>query len=76
MVNPDVLSQPQYEPVFEQNIEMPMRDGTILRANVTRPNADPVGALALQKGRGLGGRGWKPEFFARRGYAIGADVQG
>ena len=25
-----------------------MRDGTILRANVTRPNADPVGALALQ----------------------------
>ena len=37
MVNPDVLSQPQYEPVFEQNIEMPMRDGTILRANVTAP---------------------------------------
>jgi len=27
---------------------MPMRDGTILRANVTRPNADPVGAVALQ----------------------------
>ena len=48
MANPDVLSQPQYEPVFEQNIGMPMRDGTILRANVTRPNADPVGALALQ----------------------------
>ncbi len=48
MVNPDVLSQPQYEPVFEQNIGMPMRDGTILRANATRPNADPVGALALQ----------------------------
>jgi predicted acyl esterase len=48
VANPDVLSQPQYEPVFEQNIEMPMRDGTILRANVTRPNADPVGALALQ----------------------------
>lgn len=48
MVNLDVLSQPQYEPVFEQNIEMPMRDGTILRGNVSRPNADPVGALAFQ----------------------------
>ena len=49
MVNPDVLSQPQYEPVFEQNIEMPMRDGTILRANVTRPNAAGSFPILLER---------------------------
>ena len=41
MVNPDVLSQPQYEPVFEQNIETPLRDGTILRAYVYPPQRRP-----------------------------------
>ena len=52
MVNPDVLSQPQYKPVFEQNIEMSMRDGTSLRANVTRPNVAPVVRLPYNKDGG------------------------
>lgn len=75
MVNPDVLSQPQYEPVFEQNIEMPMRDGTILRANVTRPNAAGSFPILLErspynKDGGSEVAVGAPEFFARRGYAV------
>jgi len=30
----------QYEMLLEQNTDVPMRDGAILRANVYRPNAD------------------------------------
>jgi predicted acyl esterase len=30
----------RYEMLVEQNAEMPMRDGAILRANVYRPDAD------------------------------------
>jgi len=29
----------QYEMLLEQNTDVPMRDGAILRANVYRPNA-------------------------------------
>ena len=39
MVREVALSQAQYETIHEKNQEMPMRDGTILRGNITRPNS-------------------------------------
>ena len=34
------LSQPRYDIIMERDVPIPMRDGTILRANVYRPKAD------------------------------------
>ena len=42
MVDTSVLSAVQYETMHEKDLEVPMRDGTMLRANVTRPTADAV----------------------------------
>lgn len=33
------LSQPEYEVIFEQDVPIPVRDGTVLRADVYRPDA-------------------------------------
>ena len=38
MIKESVLSQPQYQTVHEKNQEVTMRDGTVLRANITRPD--------------------------------------
>ena len=32
------LSESEYEIISEKDVEIPMRDGTILRANITRPD--------------------------------------
>ena len=37
MIKESVLSKPQYQTTHEKNQEIVMRDGTILRANITRP---------------------------------------
>ena len=42
------MSKDSHHVAIERNVPATLRDGTILRANITRPNADPVGALALQ----------------------------
>ncbi|MDP6111982.1 MAG: CocE/NonD family hydrolase [Planctomycetota bacterium] len=75
MVNSASLSQPQHNTVFEENLEIPMRDGTILRANITRPDADGPFPVLLErtpynKGRSSEIAVGSPEFFARRGYAV------
>ncbi len=82
MINTAVLSQPQFETVFEKNLEMPMRDGTILRADVTRPDAERAFPVLLERtvynkdGASENAVG-SPEFFAQRGYAVVVqDVRG
>ena len=75
MINSEALSQPQYEPVCEKDIEMPMRDGTILRADITRPNIDGpfptlLERLPYNKDGGSENSVGAPDFFARRGYAV------
>ncbi|MDH3435222.1 MAG: hypothetical protein OEM60_15265, partial [Gammaproteobacteria bacterium] len=32
------LSQPQYRVIFEQDVAIPVRDGTVLRADIYRPD--------------------------------------
>ena len=32
------LSQPEYGVIFEENVAIPVRDGTVLRADVYRPD--------------------------------------
>lgn len=75
MIQPENLSQPQFEPVFEKNIEMPMRDGTILRADITRPQGEGPFPTLLErspynKDRASEVSVGTPEFFAQRGYAV------
>lgn len=75
MVEQTKLSKPQYETVHEKNLEVPMRDGTILRANVTRPKAEGQFPGVLErtpynKEGGSENAIGSPEFFAQRGYAV------
>ena len=82
MVKASALSKAQYETVHEKNLETPMRDGTILRANVTRPKAEGRFPVLLErtpynKEAGSENSVGSPEFFARRGYAVAIqDVRG
>jgi len=69
------LSQPEYQTVHEKNVAVPMRDGTVLRANVTRPDADGrfpvlVERTPYNKEAGSENAVGAPEYFARRGYAV------
>jgi putative CocE/NonD family hydrolase len=75
MAEESALSKPQYETIHEKNIEIPMRDGTILRANITRPKAEGafptlVERTPYNKEGGSENVVGSPEFFARRGYAV------
>ena len=75
MVEKTSLSKPQYETVHEKNLEVPMRDGTILRANVTRPKAEGQFPGVLErtpynKEGGSENAIGSPQFFAQRGYAV------
>ena len=75
MVKESALSKPQYSTVHEKNLEVPMRDGTILRANVTRPDADGQFPVLLErtpydKEGGSENTVGAPEFYAQRGYAV------
>ncbi|MDA0335050.1 MAG: CocE/NonD family hydrolase, partial [bacterium] len=67
--------EPEYEIVHEKNVAVPMRDGTILRANVTRPVGDGaypalVERTPYNKEGGSEVAVGSPEFFARRGFAV------
>ncbi|MEC8992600.1 MAG: CocE/NonD family hydrolase [Candidatus Latescibacterota bacterium] len=69
------LSAPDFETTFEQDVEIFMRDGTVLRADITRPDGPgPFPALIERTPYGKSGgseNGVKaPDFFARRGYAV------
>lgn len=68
-------SSPNFETTDEKDVEVPMRDGTVLRANITRPDAPgPFPALVertpYSKEAGSEIAVNSPEFFARRGYVV------
>lgn len=73
------MSEPIYAFVVEHNVEIPMRDGTILRAEIYRPQAEGrypaiVERVAYPLESRCKGNG---EFFASRGYVfIGQNVRG
>ena len=75
MVKASVLSKPQYETIHEKNQEIPMRDGTILRANITRPDVEGKYPVLLErtpynKEGGSENSVGSPQFFAQRGYVV------
>ena len=76
------LSRPRYGTRFVKNLEMPMRDGTILRADLTRPEAEgPFPVLVERTPYNKDGASenavGSPRFFASRGYAVAIqDVRG
>ena len=75
MIKESVLSKPQHQTIHEKNQEITMRDGTILRANITRPDVDGKFPVLLERtpynkeGGSENGVG-SPEFFAQRGYVV------
>ncbi len=84
MVKKHVLSKPAHETVHEKNVEIPMRDGTVSRANITRPRADGRFPVLLERtpydkesssesGPALN----SPDFYSKRGYVVAIqDVRG
>src|SRR5438270_9170098 len=72
-------SQPEFEVEIEHNVPVPMRDGTILRADVYRPAASGrfpvvVERVAYELGARVGAYG---PYYAQRGYAVvGQNVRG
>lgn len=76
------LSESEYEIISEKDVEIPMRDGTILRANITRPDTPGKFPVILQrtpcnKDGGYEGSRGIPEFYGSRGYVVvGQDVRG
>ena len=69
------LSAPTFQTAHEKNFEIPMRDGTTLRANITRPVGDGRFPALLErtpynKEGGSEVNIGSPEFFAERGYAV------
>jgi putative CocE/NonD family hydrolase len=70
------VSEPSYEIRIERTVPVPMRDGTVLRADVYRPRAD--GVFPVLVGRvGYKLRDWPMDFYtpmgeyyARRGYVV------
>jgi putative CocE/NonD family hydrolase len=77
-VMPDT-SQPEFEVEIEHQVPVPMRDGTILRADVYRPAASGrfpvvVERVAYELGARVGAYG---PYYAQRGYAVvGQNVRG
>ena len=76
------LSVSEYELVTEGNVEIPMRDGTILRADITRPSDPGKFPVILQrtpynKQAGFEGGKGIPEFYGTRGFVVVVqDVRG
>jgi putative CocE/NonD family hydrolase len=68
-------TQAEYKTRHQKNIEITMRDGTILRHNMTRPDIDGKFPVLLERspynkeGGSENGVG-SPEFFASRGYVV------
>ncbi len=78
-----VMSEPIFEVQVERSVPVPMRDGTILRADVYRPQAEgkfPVIVERTQAWRGEGGSHQCPETgrsLTSRGYVyVAQDVRG
>jgi hypothetical protein len=75
-------SDGQYAVIIERNIEVPMRDGTILRADVWRPDADGEFPVLIErtpydKGTSSESNLRAGEFYASYGYAtVIQDVRG
>ena len=65
-------SSPQYEVSIERQVPVPVRDGTVLRADVYRPQAPGRYPVLIERvGYELTGRsGAAGDYFARRGYAL------
>ena len=68
-------STPDHDILQEKNVDVPMRDGALLRAKITRPAGDgAVPALVertpYNKEGGSENSIGSPEYFARRGYAV------
>jgi len=57
-----------YEVVRESNVPVPLRDGTILRANVQRPAA--AGRFPVLVQRNAYGKGWPLSLLARHGFVV------
>ncbi|MDP6714310.1 MAG: CocE/NonD family hydrolase, partial [SAR202 cluster bacterium] len=75
MVRDSELSQPQFQTTHEKNVEIPMRDGTTLRANITRPDAEGQFPVLLErtpynKEAGSENIVGSPEYYASRGYIV------
>ena len=72
-------SEPQFEVEIERQVPVPMRDGTILRADIYRPAASGrfpvvVERVAYELGARVGAYG---PYYAQRGYAVvGQNVRG
>lgn len=72
-------SQPEFEVEIEREVPVPMRDGTILRADVYRPAADGRFPVLLERvtyelGARVGAYG---PYYAQRGYVVvGQNVRG
>src|SRR5437762_12097845 len=72
-------SQPEFEVQIERTVPVPMRDGTILRADVYRPAARGrfpvvVERVAYELGARVGAYG---PYYAQRGYVVvGQNVRG
>ena len=68
-------TQAEYKTRHQKNIQITMRDGTILRHNMTRPDIDGKFPVLLERtpynkeGGSENGVG-SPEFFAARGYVV------
>ncbi|RKU34122.1 hypothetical protein C6496_20775 [Candidatus Poribacteria bacterium] len=75
MIKESVLSKPQYETTHEKNQEITMRDGTTLRANITRPDVEGKFPVLIERtpynkeGGSENGVG-SPDFFSQRGYVV------
>ena len=68
-------TQAKYKTRHQKNIEITMRDGTILRHNMTRPDIDGKFPVLLErspynKEGGSENSVGSPEFFAARGYVV------
>ncbi|MBV9544417.1 MAG: CocE/NonD family hydrolase [Chloroflexi bacterium] len=73
------VSEPTFEVEIERDVPVPMRDGTILRADVYRPQASGRFPVILERvGYELGARiGAYAPYYAQRGYAVlGQNVRG
>jgi putative CocE/NonD family hydrolase len=72
-------AQPEFEVEIEREVPVPMRDGTLLRADVYRPAANGrfpvlVERVAYELGARVGAYG---PYYAQRGYAVvGQNVRG
>src|SRR2546426_2437318 len=82
MSNPALVPDtrhPEFEVEIEREVPVPMRDGTVLRADVYRPAADGrfpvlVERVAYELGARVGAYG---PYYAQRGYAVvGQNVRG